>query len=443
MPCLHHTKLIIRIPGLLCFFALCYGATAQAETALDAYQRGNKAFNAGRYEAALEAFLDARRQGMNRPSLDYNLGVTYYRLSRFPKARESFLMAAKTRKMSPLAHYNLGLVALKEQHKKMAQRWFQRTLAESDNPRLYRLAETQLSRVYDRKALPRRLPPWWGFVTASGGYDSNVTLKSDSETLRTSDQNDYFLNLFAYGAKRIAGTRSHGLSLDGSLYFIDYTDLNAFDITSLRAGGSLNHRHGRWHLNSGLHYVYTLLDKNKYTQTGSLDFHAKTRLNPDQLLRLRYEVSFVDDLDKHFSFLDGWRHKARASSTWYLDHWRLLMSYQLEYNKREDLDTPRFTSFSPTRHTLRLQGLAHFSTRYEAKADLRYRYSHYNDATVQANGTDKTRKESRYRVTLDFTRHLTRGWDLTAEYRFTTNLSNFRRNDYHRHESMISLLIPW
>jgi len=444
MPCRPHRKPHCCLRVLLCLLALCYCAALLADAALDAYHRGSKAFKAGHYEAALQAFLEARRQGISQNSLDYNLGVTYYKLARFPEARRAFLAAARTSKMAPLAHYNLGLVALKQQQRNAARRWFQRTLAESDNPRLRHLADAMLTRSESHDNKLRQLPPWWGFITTGGGYDSNVTLQSDSETLVTSDQNDYFLNLFGYGAKRVAGTRDHGFSVDGSLYFLDYADLNAFDTTSFRAGGSLNHRRGRWRLNSGLHYVYTLLDKDKYTQTASLDFRAKTYLSRDQLLRLRYEVSFVDDLDKRFSFLDGWRHKARASSTWYLDNnLRLLLSYQLELNNREDLDTPRFISFSPTRHTLRLQGVAHFNPRYEAAADFRYRYSRYNDATVRVDGTDKTRKESRYRATLNFTRHLRRGWDISAEYRYTNNSSNFRRDDYHRHESSISLLIPW
>jgi len=189
-----------------------------AGDALDTYHRGGKAFNAGHYDTALQAFLEARRQGMKQSSLDYNLGVTYYKLTRFAEARKAFLAAARTSKMAPLAHYNLGLVALKQQQRNAARRWFQRTLAESDNPRLRHLADAMLARSESHDNKQRQLPPWWGFINAGGGYDSNVTLRSDSETLVTSDQNDYFLNLFGYGAKRVAGTRDHGFSVDGSLF---------------------------------------------------------------------------------------------------------------------------------------------------------------------------------------------------------------------------------
>lgn len=413
-----------------------------ADVALDAYERGNEAFHAGHYQDALSAYLEAQAGGLRKNTLIYNIGVTQYKLRHYKKARRAFEDLLDDAQMAPLAYYNLGLVALKLENKREARRWFRRTIAQSDNPKLRAAAEAMVARL-DGRRKSGKPSPWSGFVTVGGGYDSNVTLRSDSETLVASDQNDYFLELFAYGSGRVAGNRNRGANLEGSFYYLNYEELNTYNTTSLRLGGSLDQRLDKWRLNSGLHYIYTLLDKDGYTQSAAFSLRGKRRLMRDQQLRLRYELSYIDDLDKRFGFLEGWRHKANATSVWNLDNKRLTIAYQLELNDRKDLDSPRFISYSPSRHTLRLRGHIKFTPRYDASLDMRYRYSRYNDPTELADGTHKTRKENRYRATLDFSRYLKKGRTLTAEYRYTSNASNFRRYDYHRHEVMLNVLWPW
>ncbi|MFQ5487686.1 MAG: tetratricopeptide repeat protein [Gammaproteobacteria bacterium] len=444
MSCPHYyrsaRKLLFQtaFTGTLLFASLA----ALADVALDAYERGNKAFNAGHYQDALSAYLEAQAGGLRQNTLIYNIGVTHYKLQHYKKARRAFQDLLDDAQMAPLAYYNLGLVALKLDDKQEARRWFRRTIAESDSPKLRAAADAMVARLDGRKQSGKP-SPWSGFVTIGGGYDSNVTLRSDSETLVASDQNDYFLELFAYGSGRVAGDRNRGANLEGSFYLLNYKDLNTYDTTSLRLGGSLDRRLDQWRLNSGLHYTRTLLDKNGYTHSAAFSLRGKRRLMRNQQLRLRYELSYIDDLDKRFSFLEGWRQKANASSLWNLDNKRLILAYQLELNDRKDLNTPRFISYSPTRHTLRLRGRIKFTPRYDASLDLRYRYSRYNDPSELADGSDKTRKENRYRATFDFSRYLKKGRTLTAEYRYTSNASNFRRYDYHRHEVMLNVLWPW
>ena len=422
--------------------AACAFQTWAAEPPITSYETGSQAFAAGDYEAALKAFLEARAQGLDSPKLDYNLGVTYYKLSRYEEARKAFLASARGADMAPLAHYNLGLVALKEEKHEEARTWFARTLEESDNPKLQSLASAMIEQMDQtvQHAPPSR---WSGFISGSAGFDSNVTLVSDSETIVSSDKNDQFLDFFAYGKARFAadGTRSN--NLEASLYILKYLELSDFDTSSARLGGSMERKWHGWQMNSGLHYVNTRLDNEGYTQSGIFSLRGRRKLHDNHLLGFRYEYSYIDDLDRRFAFLQGWRQKTEAESTWLHTNNRLKLSYQLELNNRRDIDTSRYISFSPTRHRFRLRSEFQLDPQAEGSIDLRYRYSRYNDPTELTDGTHQIRRESRYQVVLSLTQNLKRGRSFTTEYRYIHNTSNFRIYDYNQHLLTVNMAWPW
>ncbi len=445
--CRDRTRHSRSLPAAVLLLLVCTPPVSTAQSSLQPplqiYEQGNAAFRSGNYPAALSSYLAARRAGLEKNTLTYNIGVTYYKLARYEEARETFRDLLDDAEMAPLAYYNLGLVSLKLGDAQSARRWFHLTIRESDSAKLRTAAEAMVARLDERKpaARPSR---WSGFVTLGGGYDSNVTLRSDSETIVTSEQTDYFGEFFAYGQARISGNRNRGISLEGSLYLLNYEQLNAYNTSSLRLGGSLARRLNHWRVSGSLHYVHTLLDQDGYTRSAALGLRARRRLDRDLHLRLRYEIAYIEDLDTRIAYLQGWRHKSNASAVWRLDDKkRLILSYQLELNDREDLDGTRFVSYSPTRHTLRVRGRYKFSPRYTAALDLRYRYSRYNDPTELASGGTETREENRTRATLSFSHNLRHGMVVSAEYRYTANASNFRRYDYHREEIMLNLLWPW
>ncbi len=422
--------------------------TPANDTLPDVYQDGSRAFNAGDYETALAAFLKARAQGIDTASLHYNLGVTYFKLERYEEARGAFLASAESDEMAPLAHYNLGLVALKQGQKEDARHWFQKTLADTQNPKLQRMASTMLAPLIDANtgtASQASPPPpiWSGFVSGGGGFDSNVTLLSDSETIISTEKNDQFIDFFASANARLPGNKNYTSNLDASLYMVKYAELSTFDTSSLRLGGSLDHSLKKWQLNSGLHYFNTRLDNKGYTQRSSASIRARRKLQDNHRLGLRYEYSYIDDLDRQFSFLRGWRQKAMIESMWLFRNKRIQFSYQLELNDRRDITSPRFTSFSPTRNSFRVRGDFQLDPQADASIDLRYRYSQYNDPTELADGSDKTRRESRYQVAVSITQNLKKGRAFSAEYRYIHNTSNFRFYDYNQHLFTINLLWPW
>ena len=406
------------------------------------YGKGSQAFEAGNYETALKAFLQARAEGLDRPKLDYNLGVTYFKLARYEEARKAFLASAAAERMAPLAHYNLGLVALKQEKRREARQWFEKSLAESDNPKLQTLASAMISQMDE---VTRQAPPsgWSGFISGSAGFDSNVTLVSDSETIVSSDKNDQFLDFFAYGKARFAKNRNHSNNFEASLYILKYMELSDFDTSSARLGGSLERKWKSWQLKSGLHYVNTRLDNEGYTHSGLLNMRGLRKLHDNHLLGLRYEFSYIDDLDTRFNFLQGWRQKTEVESTWLLRNKRFKLTYQLELNNRRDIDTSRYISFSPTRHRFRLRSEFQLDPQAEGTIDLRYRYSRYNDATDLADGSHQTRRESRYQVVLSISQNLKRGRTFSTEYRYIHNTSNFRIYDYNQHLLTVNLSWPW
>jgi tetratricopeptide (TPR) repeat protein len=91
-------KLILT---LLLVFATV-GMAQAADNADSSFKAGLKAFRSGDYQTALGHFEQARRQGLKRPALDYNLGVSYYKLKDYNRARDAFLRAA--------SHPSLGLL---------------------------------------------------------------------------------------------------------------------------------------------------------------------------------------------------------------------------------------------------------------------------------------------------------------------------------------------
>ena len=435
----------LRILTALLFLPLLLSMTPTvlAAEAEEAFRRGNEAFNAGRFEEALTAYLQARDAGYAESRLTYNIGVTYYKLGRYRDAQRAFRSLLEDTEMAPLAAYNLGLTALKRDDSQEARSWFRFTERESDSPKLRAAAEAMVARIDGREANARP-SIWSGFLVLGGGYDSNVILRSDSETITTSDQDDYFAELFAHGSGRVAGDRKRGLKLDGSLYYLDHRTLNTFDTTMLRAGAVVEQGMKHWRLDSGLHYAHTFLDKDGYTRSASLHLQGKRPYGRDLHLRLRYELSYIDDLDRRYDYLEGWRNKFRGSAVWRPDNRRRLdLLYQLELNNRRDSDGTRFISYSPTRHSLRAKARYKFNPRYEGTLDLRYRYSHYNDATELSGGGSRTREENRYRAIASLARHFSKGRSLIAEYRHTRNSSNFDRYDYHRNQFTVSVFWPW
>jgi len=441
-----------RIAGLA-LLVLLLGPPPANVRADEAYQQGVDAFNQGDYGAAVTHFLGSRADDVDGALLQYNLGVSYYKLGRYHEAGESFLQVITDPALAALGYYNLALVSAQLGQPEQVTVWLQRVIDSADNPKLIGLAQSMLAQYSARdsgpvSAVSAATPPpspWSGFLAVETGYDNNVILLSDSQTLLTSEQEDLVLDAFAY-VKRPFRETTNGLqaSLEGNAYMIRYRDIDGYDTDSLSIGGVLGKKIRSWAAASGLHLAYTLLEGDDFTFEPEFSLSANRWLEPGRSrLRLRYEVTRIDSLDPLYYYLEGWRHQTDARVTWMRGGKQLHAMYQLEANYREELETPLFTSYSPIRNSLRLGAETPVGGLFDASIEVQYHHSHYLNPNELAGGGTLTRSDDRLSAVARITRKLGGENELSLEYRRNNNHSNIDDYDYTQHIVMLGALIAY
>lgn len=140
---------------VLCFTPLTTHAAAPASDSPTLLRAGNEAFRAGKYRLAVSKYLQAQKQGTHSALLDFNLGVTYYRLEDYAAADRAFRAAARDSAFTARAWYNLGLVHWARDDPHTARIWFSWVLRSSTNARLRSLAARALAEVDQGLKQPR------------------------------------------------------------------------------------------------------------------------------------------------------------------------------------------------------------------------------------------------------------------------------------------------
>jgi len=101
-----------HIPRHLLFgFSILLICSGWIETTKSLNQKGNKEFQAKRYESALEAYRRAQVKKPDQPDIRYNLGTTLYQVDQFQDAQKQLAQAltlAKAKALKAEAWYNLG-----------------------------------------------------------------------------------------------------------------------------------------------------------------------------------------------------------------------------------------------------------------------------------------------------------------------------------------------
>jgi hypothetical protein len=421
----------------------------------EAYEQGIQAFNLGNYADAISYFLAS--SATTDPALHYNLGVSYYKLGRYEEASQSFLKVTESPEMAAMGYYNLALVAARLDQPALVIDRLRQTIENTDNPKLLALAHALLARyapqeddgnIQEIPSSAETMPPaspWSGFFAGDTGYDSNVLLRSDSQTLSTSDQDDAFFDVYGYVNRRL-GTLKNGLqlSLDGNIYVIKYEDIEDYNIDSLRLGGLAEADLYGWQTESGAHLAYTFLAGNEFTLEPQLNISASRWLRTGHSrLRLRYELSRVNALDTFYAYLNGWRHKTDARITWIYGNQKLHLMYQLETNYREELSSPLFTSYSPVRNSLRFIAESPIGSWFDATLELQYHHSHFMNPNELADGSFATRRDDRLTAIARLTHRFQGGNELSLEYRRSNNRSNLDDYDYSQYLTMLGLLLPF
>ncbi len=438
-----YTSRLPRVfPVLLLVFAIQLPLCGEA--APSSLEQGVSALRAADYHAAVRYLEQARAAGIDTAGLHYNLGVAYYRLERYRDAEAAFAKVARTPEMAALAHYNLGLVAAAQQDTRKAERLFDQALKESDSAKLSALAASQLKRIRREDPVRRNgfLESLSGIVSGEVGYDDNVTLDANDLSLATG-KDDTYLSLFLYGDGVIAKNLDSTVRADASLYSVRYNDLGSYNQDDLEAGIGFETAKSGWNLDAGVRLGVTYLDGNNFTRAEIIRLQGSRKLSEQQTLRLRYEVRRIDDMDAAYAYLAGWRQQLGADSIWKDGGKRLRVGYRLELNDREDLLSPRFTSYSPTRHNLRAQGVLPVSEKLDAVLELQYRYSRYNDANALPDGSFVTREEHRYRAIAKAVYAFNRNTDMALEYIYTKNDANLADKNYTDNQYSLNISYLW
>jgi tetratricopeptide (TPR) repeat protein len=131
---------------LLASFAALTAAQAFAQTSGEALMReANHLFRSKAYGAALTRYQEAEKAGLSSPLLDYNIGLTLYRLGKYDEAVSYLESAYRDDGLAPLAAYNLGLAERAAGHADEANRWFDVAATRSAGTSLEKLAHQSLA----------------------------------------------------------------------------------------------------------------------------------------------------------------------------------------------------------------------------------------------------------------------------------------------------------
>jgi hypothetical protein len=401
---------------------------------------GVEAFHAGDYAAALECFGRARDAGYKDPTLEFNLGLSDYKLGRYAEAGAVFQHLLGQPGYADIAEFHLGLVAAQLGQQDAAVAHLRKVRDGSrTSPKLKALAQAALERILGRPA------PGRSSVYLSGGlgYDSNPVLLSNSAEAPPRQGPDWFGEAIASYGYTLASDQASSDQVNGNLYLRQYhkdTDLSQQDAT-------LSYQHGfrgqNWRIDLGVAGETYYLGGDNLLNSGGLLFEGSQRLGATSL-SLRWQGNRVFG-GGGSTYLDGWQQLAQLAWSLPLGAGRLRAQYDFESDDRRDLDTgSEFFSESPTRHGLSLRLGQPLGERLWLDLHAGYRYSRYHAPDRFYPGADlaverRTEKLAQFGSTARY--RLYPGWNLLLHYDYSRNQANIPGFEYHRNQA--SLAVEW
>ncbi|WP_193165725.1 tol-pal system YbgF family protein [Microbulbifer hainanensis] len=426
--------------------ALLWGAVTAAVSPLalagDSFARGTEAFKKGNYSDALAAFQHELNAGNDSANLQYNLGITLYKLERYGAAAGYFRQLGGDPDWRDLAEFQLGLVAERQGRRTSAVEHY-RAAAAGRSERLRRLAGTRLAAL---AASPRQAPepsPWLGIASLSLGYDDNAYALQNDLLLDPSVGEDSYSELFAWGQYQLQGDARDGWRLHGFGYGRRYADLSDLDLGSYRVGLSRDMQVGGWQVELGGAGELVSLGGEQVTQEIGLVGRARQDIG-DAELTLSYAPGHFSGRGD-YGYLDGWRQRFDAKWEQPLGPFILDALYRLDLNDREDLDTVSggHYSYSPTRQTVGMELAWPLLSGWEVSAGADYRSSRYagTNSLVDSDGVEKQRQRDgeRLRTWLGAEVRLQPRLQLAGKLMVTDNSENFEIYTYDKSEASLSV----
>ncbi|MBS3805194.1 MAG: outer membrane beta-barrel protein [Oleiphilaceae bacterium] len=419
--------------------------SATANTAPDArvlINKGVAAFNEGELERARLLLERARAAGVDSASLQYNMGVLYYRMELYDRARKAFQSLLGSSHQD-LALYNLGLVAKAAGQNAVAQRYFERVADQAGQDKLRKLARLALQQTGAASA--RR---WVIFASLGGGYEDNLALLPETAP---SDISDSFNEALLVGNGAVWSPasdkgRSDSLDLSGSVYRRHYHSEEEFSNDALQLGAAWVSRGEDDRAEVGLQQSYFRIggDSREFQTTLAINYRRRHCRGDSVTDRcgLTFEVARVTAFET-FEGYEGMRYRLGGFYQHYGDTWEASARVRLEDNDRDDIaEGGQFVSLSPRRYEFglgfRYTGWANLSVGPE----LGYRYSDYADPNQrpEAEGRDSgSRIDHRYSAGIRAIYDLSADWSITAEGTYRENDSSLQQFDYDNQVYQLSL----
>lgn len=405
------------------------------------YDDAVAAFEQGLYKEALDGFLRLRARGFDEPQLYFNIGSAYYRLGRYDQAEAAFLDAAEDSQLAGLAWYNLALSAYRRGDEETAARAAESALAASSDEEVRSLARILYGRLHGDLPAPAALS---GMLLAGTGYNDNVTLSVDNETLGSAERGDVFLELAGNLELRPGALDRPGLQLQAGAYLLSHRSLHEYDTAELRAGAGYEWGTEHWLSGIEARLEQIFLDGRGFTRMASARLEGRRLFDRKRYLELAYEAGTVHAVQSEYDYLEGAHHRLEAVYSMHMrDGYGLRFGYALEVNDRRDAATPFFTSFSPTRHELRADFTAMLRPRIAARFTLQCRHSRYADPNELDDGSLRRRNDERIHLSGRLSYLLDGGRDISLELQRTINDASISTYDYARSQYVLNVLISW
>ncbi len=418
-------------PGLLHYillllvgFSLLTPAAAMAGASKD-FERGTAYFKRAQYNKAIQSFEQARKKGLKKPALYYNLGVSYFKIRNYDRAEYYFRQTLKFKSLKSLAEYNLGLVALRKNDRKAAQKWFNRSRS-SSNSKIATLSNRQLRKLSSKRST-RTTKKWYNYASLSYGYNNNIKLVPAEIATDTSDS---FTELYASTSGILSGNYSDGISLDAFAYFLNYTDVDSYDEKQARLGIYKSRKYTNWKTRVGGYYERSTFGNNPYQEILGLELKGKRRLQKTEHISLRYRYNDIRSLYSPYNYLQGWRQQFRAEYLDYTASDSKRIYYELELNDRENLVS---RNYSPTRHKIQAVYRYNLSRNWRIGGEFSYRYSKYQPTATQ------DRQDDRLRAAVKATYRLSKQWKINGSYQRTDNSSTDSLYSYTQNLYYVSI----
>jgi hypothetical protein len=396
---------------LLSLMLMLIATSVYAQTAEEEFSRAQQLFNKGEYQQALKGFQHAQELGIKGPAIEYNLGVTHYKLGNYRQARQHFSRLVEDKGMRPLAAYNLGLVYDKLGQHDEAIKWLRVSYEEAGNRKLKTLAWRALGQLGVKVAKPFK-PGLSGMAGLFYGSDSNVI----DPVNPTSNISDTFTELYAAAFYDMTPS----LKLNGFFLNEDYAVANTYDFNLVNLGLEKSFITGKWEDSAELMYTTSNLGGQSYQDSVGGQVEGKLAISDAHDLRLRYRYEQISSTTR--PYLQGTRQKIRVERIDRNNFGNRLM-YELEMNDRANSAS---SSYSPTRHTLRYYRYYRLSQNWRADGYVGYRTSTYS--TVNAT----TRSDQRIRLKARIRQYIGKSFQVVAEYSYSNNQSNLTAYSYSR-----------